>query len=193
MSVAWRETEVLKLAVFLSRRKVRSRCYSAPTNVDHLRRGRRERQKKIIFFLHRFSQNYDGAGVNGRKKIHFHSSTIFPKNSRNIFLNFFCTVFQKQQKKQNFHCFSKNYDGASVNGRKKFNFFSPRFSENQQKKNSPPFSKNSRIFFFIFCHLFLCKLVICLPLPLSREHSLIEFNGMWWPIWQVKVDKRDIF
>ena len=36
----------------------------------------------------------------------------------------------------------------------------------------------------------MCKLVICLPLPLPRENSLSELNGMWRPIWQVIVDKN---
>ena len=50
------------------------------------------------------------------------------------------------------------------------------------KKNFHRFPKTEEFFFWIFCRLFLCKLIICLPLALSREHSLFEFNGMWWLI-----------
>ena len=67
------------------------------------------------------------------------------------------------------------YDGASVNGRKKIHFF---FSTVFPKKNSTVFQKQKN-FFLNILRLFLCKLIICLPLALSREHSLFEFNGMW--------------
>ena len=72
--------------------------------------------------------------------------------------------FQKQQKKIKFFLTKKRRKNC-------FNFFSPLF-----------FQKQQNFFFEIFCRLSLCKLVICLPLPLPREHSLFEFNGMWWPI-----------
>ena len=92
------------------------------------------------------TQAYDGAGVNGRKKIQFFPHR-FSKNSRNKKIKIFSTVFPKTAEIKNLN-----------------------FSLRRFPKTAENIFKNC-------CRLFLCKLVICLPLPLTREHSLFEFNG----------------
>ena len=68
----------------------------------------------LIFFLQRFSKNYDGASVNSRKKnSNFFLHRFFTKTAEFFFLQ----------------RFSKN------SRKKKFKFFSPTFFQKQQKKN----------------------------------------------------------
>ena len=84
-----------------------------------------------------------------------------------------------------------NYDGASVNSKKKkFNFFFSTvfFTKNSRKNKfkfifSNVFPKtaekiNLNLFFLLF-HIVCPSPARCPPSPLPREHSLFEFDGMW--------------
>ena len=104
---------------------------------------------------------------------------ILPKTAEHFFSSPFKPTMVQVWMAKNinfFHCFCWKW------WRKKLNLFSPPFFQLQQK-----------FIFQIFCRLFLCKLVVSLTLPLLREYLLFEFNGMWWLMWQGKVDKKDIF